>query len=135
MNKIMIVDDSQFTRFILRNIFLENGLDVVAEATDGYEAIDLYQKFQPDLVTMDLTMPGIDGLSTLRAIRTLDPEARIIMVTAIGYEKAIKQAFVLGALDFIVKPLQKERIISSVYKHLKSSDPLSNYVPKKINLG
>lgn len=85
--------------------------EVVAEASNGRDAVDLYRQFRPDLVTMDITMPQLNGVEALREIRKFDPHARVAMVSSIGQQPVILEAIRIGAFDFIVKPFKKERII------------------------
>ncbi|NLC06881.1 MAG: response regulator [Syntrophomonadaceae bacterium] len=115
MNKtIMLVDDSTFMRHTLSQILTKNNYTVIAEASNGVEALELYRKFQPDLVTLDITMPEMNGLAALEAILAEDPAARIIMVSAIGQTSFIKQALSAGARDFIVKPFKEEQVIQAI---------------------
>lgn len=112
--RVLIVDDAAIIRRILKSIFLKNGITVAGEAADGQEAVDLYRELQPDVVTMDITMPVMDGLKATETILGEFPQARIIMVSSVGQEQVIKEAISLGALDFIVKPLKEEQLINTV---------------------
>ncbi len=114
MNKIMIVDDSLIIRISLKKLFEKNGFEVVAEAGNGEEAVAKYQKCQPDLVTMDITMPILDGISALEQIRGLDSEANVIMISALGQEIKIIEAIDKGARQFIVKPFNEADVINRV---------------------
>jgi len=114
--RILITDDALFMRVSLRNILMGAGFDVVGEAENGREAVDLYATLQPDIVTMDITMPEMDGLAALKAIRTEYPEAKIVMCTAMGQQALVKEAIQSGARDFIVKPFQPDRVIEAVKK-------------------
>lgn len=116
--RILIVDDAAIIRRILRAMFTKNGFVVAGEAQDGQEGLDLYRQLQPDLVTMDITMPNMDGITATRSILGEYPEARIIMVSSVGQENVIREAIGIGALDFIVKPLKEEQIISAVKRVL-----------------
>ncbi len=116
--RILIVDDAAIIRRILRAMFTKNGFVVAGEAQDGQEGLDLYRQLQPDLVTMDITMPNMDGITATRSILGEFPEARIIMVSSVGQENVIREAIGIGALDFIVKPLKEEQIISAVKRVL-----------------
>lgn len=115
---ILIVDDLAFIKMVLRDILEKAGFRVVGEASNGEEAIRLYEEKKPDVVLMDITMPGMDGLTALKRIRALDPEARIIICSALGQQRLIVQAIQLGAKDFIVKPAQPQRVISALKKVL-----------------
>jgi two-component system chemotaxis response regulator CheY len=115
---VMIVDDLAFIKIVLRDILEKAGFRVVGEASNGDEAIRVYLDKRPDVVLMDITMPGMDGLTALKKIREHDPRARIIICSALGQQRLIVQAIQLGAKDFIVKPFQPQRIISALKKAL-----------------
>jgi two-component system chemotaxis response regulator CheY len=115
---VLIVDDLAFIKIALRDILEKSGFRVVGEASNGEEAITLYQDKRPDVVLMDITMPGMDGLTALRRIREIDPEARVIICSALGQQRLIVQAIQLGAKDFIVKPFQPQRVVSALKKAL-----------------
>jgi two-component system chemotaxis response regulator CheY len=115
---ILIVDDLAFIKFVLRDILEKAGFRVVGEASSGDEAIGLYQEKRPDVVLMDITMPGMDGLTALKRIREIDPAARVIICSALGQQRLIVQAIQLGARDFIVKPFQPQRVVSALKKAL-----------------
>lgn len=114
---VLIADDSAFMRHVLAEILKKFGFKVVGEACNGVEAIDLYRKYHPDLVTMDITMPEVDGLKASKEICLQDPKACIIVVSAMGQNSIVLQAFEHGASDFIVKPFQPDRI-AQVLKYL-----------------
>ena len=111
---IMIVDDSAFIRKVLRNIVEEEGYCVVCEAVNGQEAVDLYQEYKPDIVTMDITMPIMDGVTALEQIKAYDSAANVIMVTSAGQQKKVIQALKTGALQFCMKPLDKDEIVKAL---------------------
>lgn len=113
---VLIADDTAFMRMTLRNVIEKNGYQVVGEAADGEEAIALYRELQPDLVTMDITMPELDGISALKEIRAYDPDAVVIMCSAMGQQALVIDAIGAGAKDFIVKPFQPERVLEAVKK-------------------
>lgn len=113
MAKILIVDDSRTSRKILRNLLEEQGYEVI-EAANGAEGVNLYKEKKADLVTMDITMPVMDGLEALKKIRIADPGARVIMVTAAGQESKIVSAVKLGAAEFLTKPFDKAKILKIV---------------------
>lgn len=115
---ILIADDLKFIKLVLRDLVEKAGFRVVGEASNGEEAVALYQDKRPDVVLMDITMPKMDGLAALKAILKIDPEARVIMCSALGQQSLIVQALQLGAKDFIVKPFREERVIASIKKIL-----------------
>ena len=112
MHTVMIVDDSKTSRSVLRNILESNNYEVVAEAENGEEGYEKYQEFKPDFVTLDITMPIMDGIETLVKIKEFDPAANVIMVTAAGQKHKMLEAIKLGAAEFVTKPFETEQIIS-----------------------
>lgn len=133
MARILIVDDAAFMRLSLRLLFQEHGFEVVGEAEDGMTAVRLYQDLKPDLVTMDITMKGMNGIEALKAIRILDPKAKVVMVSSMGQEQLVKEAIIHGAKAFIVKPYMTKRVIESVTwltaTHDKAGGGAQEYVP------
>jgi len=117
--RVLIVDDARIIRNILRALMQKMGLKVAGEAANGAEGIRLYDELRPDLVTMDITMPVVDGLTATKSILSADPNARIIMVTSVGQEQVMKEAILLGARDFIVKPFNEDRIMSAIRRVLQ----------------
>jgi two-component system chemotaxis response regulator CheY len=116
--KVMIVDDAGFTRAMLKNIINNtNFAEVIGEAKNGNEAIELYKKLKPDLVTMDLIMPQLGGLDAIKAILKIDKSASIIVVSAIGQQDLILEATQLGAKDFIRKPFKKDQVEQILTRH------------------
>ena len=115
MPKVLIVDDAAFMRLNLKNI-LKDEFEVAGEAENGKEAVELYQETNPDIVTMDITMPVMDGLEAIKAIQDIDPEAQIVVCSAMGQQKIVIQAIEMGAKDFIVKPFKKDRVMESLKK-------------------
>ena len=115
---ILIVDDAAFIRLMVKNVLIPEGFTIVGEASNGSEAVALYEKLKPDLVTMDITMNEKDGIEAAKEILSKDPEARIIMVTALGQRKMLIDSFKLGVKDFVVKPFQPERLLTAVKKAL-----------------
>lgn len=116
--KILIVDDAAFMRMMLKDILSKNGFDVVGEAGNGLEATQKYSELAPDLVTMDITMPEMDGISAVKEIRGKDPKAVVVMCSAMGQQSMVIEAIQAGAKDFIVKPFQPERVIDAVQRAL-----------------
>jgi two-component system chemotaxis response regulator CheY len=116
--RILIVDDAAFMRMMIKDILTKNGYEVVGEAENGQVGVNLYKELKPDLVTMDITMPEMDGISAVKAIKQLDPGAKIIMCSAMGQQMMVMEAIQAGARDFIVKPFQQERVIQAVKKAL-----------------
>ncbi|WP_018133043.1 response regulator [Effusibacillus pohliae] len=114
MAKILIVDDAAFMRMMLKNILAQHGHEVIGEAVTGKEAVEKYQLLRPDLVTMDITMPDMDGIEAVEKIRQLDPDAKIIMCSAVGQEVLVRKAISLGAKDFVVKPFEADRVVSAI---------------------
>lgn len=117
--RVLIVDDARIIRNILRALMQKMGLKVAGEAVNGAEGIRMYDELRPDLVTMDITMPVVDGLTATKSIMSADPNARIIMVTSVGQEQVMKEAILLGARDFIVKPFNEDRITSAIRRVLQ----------------
>ena len=105
-------------RQILRDILQRASFEVVGEATNGEEAVQQYRQLQPDVVLMDIIMPRMDGIEATRQILSLDPQARVVMCTALGQEGILKKALQLGARDFLVKPFRPEKIIEALHKSL-----------------
>ena len=114
--KILITDDTLFMRVTLKGILGANGFTDIIEASNGEEAISQFKKHQPDLILMDITMPGMDGITATRKIRELDPKAKIVICSAMGQKEMVMEAVQAGAVDFIVKPFQTDRVIESVRK-------------------
>ncbi|MEE1072715.1 MAG: response regulator [Cellulosilyticum sp.] len=116
MAKIMVVDDAAFMRMMLKDILTKGGYEVVGEAENGLKAVDKYKELTPDLVLMDITMPELDGIGAVRQIKSIDPNAKIIMCSAMGQQAMVLESIQAGAKDFIVKPFQADRIIEAVSK-------------------
>ena len=116
--KILVVDDAAFMRMMIKDILTKNGFEVVAEAENGAQAIEKYKEHHPDLVTMDITMPEMDGISALKEIKKLNSDAKVIMCSAMGQQAMVIDAIQAGAKDFIVKPFQADRVIEAIKKTL-----------------
>jgi two-component system chemotaxis response regulator CheY len=114
MKRVLIVDDAAFVRLHIRKILEGNGFDVVGEAIDGFEAIKQYEKLKPDIVTMDINMPEMDGVQALYEIKKQDPDAKVVMISALGHEVWVKKAMMFGAKGFIVKPFEGEYVLNTL---------------------
>ena len=114
MAKILCVDDAAFMRKVVKDALSKNGYTDLYEAVDGADAVDKFTEISPDLVIMDITMPNMDGLQALKKIKEGNPEARIVMCTAMGQQSMVVEAIKYGAKDFIVKPFNAERIVEAV---------------------
>jgi two-component system, chemotaxis family, chemotaxis protein CheY len=114
MGRILIVDDTLFMRTLLKNILFSGGHTIVGEAGDGEDAISRYKELKPELVTMDVVMPKLNGIEALKAIRSMDAGARVIMCTAVGQEQMVKLAIKSGAKGYIVKPFQAPKVLEEV---------------------
>lgn len=113
-----MVDDAAFMRMMLKDILLKGGFEIAGEATNGTEAVRLYQELKPDLVTMDITMPEVDGIAAVKEIKKIDPNAKVVMVSAMGQQAMVIEAIQAGASDFIVKPFQPDRVLEALKKAL-----------------
>ncbi|MDI9633119.1 MAG: response regulator [Methanolinea sp.] len=120
MGRILIVDDTLFMRTLLKNILFSGGHDIVGEAGDGDEAVAKYKELKPDLVTMDVVMPKVNGIEALKEIRAFDPNAKVVMCTAVGQEQMVKLAIKSGARGYIVKPFQAPKVLEEINNVLNS---------------
>lgn len=114
MKRVLVVDDATFMRITLRNILEKNGFVVAGEAENGEVAIRKYRELQPDLVTMDITMPELNGVQALKGIMSIDTNAKVVMISALGQEGHVKEAIRSGAKGFIVKPWKEEYVIQTL---------------------
>ncbi len=114
--RVLVVDDAAFMRMMIKDILNKNGYEVVGEAENGLKAVEKYQELRPDLTTMDITMPEMDGISAVKQIKLLDPAAKVIMCSAMGQQSMVIEAIQSGARDFIVKPFQPDRVLEAVRK-------------------
>ena len=112
--KIMLVDDAAFMRMTIKNVLTKMGYTNLLEAADGAQAVEMYEKEHPDLVIMDITMPNMDGLEALKAIRAKDGNANVVMCSAMGQEAMVVEAVQAGIKDFIVKPFKDDRLMKTV---------------------
>ncbi|EFQ8063221.1 response regulator [Listeria monocytogenes] len=119
MLKLLIVDDAMFMRTMIKNIVKDSDFEVVAEAENGLEAVKKYGEVKPDIVTLDITMPEMDGLEALAQIMAKDPSAKVIMCSAMGQQGMVVDAIKKGAKDFIVKPFQADRVLEALEKAAK----------------
>ena len=113
MARILVVDDAAFARVRTRRVLVEAGHEVL-EAENGRQAVEMYELHRPDAVLLDITMPEMDGIEALAAIRQLDPDARVAMLTAVGHQGVILDAIKRGARDFLVKPIESDRLVSVI---------------------
>ena len=119
MAKILIVDDSKFMRLVLRRILEKDGAHTMAgEAENGLDAIEKYKKLKPDIVTMDIIMPVESGIAAVKGIIAFDGNAKIVMVSAMGQEKAVEEVMALGAKGFVLKPVSDEKLLEAIKKAL-----------------
>ena len=113
---VLSCDDAAFMRMMIKDILSKNGYNIAGEAENGLKAIEKYNELKPDLVLMDITMPEMDGIEALKKIKESDPNATIIMCSAMGQQAMVIEAIQSGAKDFIVKPFQPERVLEAVKK-------------------
>jgi two-component system chemotaxis response regulator CheY len=121
MKRLLVVDDALLMRKMICSVAVEAGWEVAGEAQDGVEAVELYARLRPDLVTMDVVMPKMGGLEALRQIRATDPAAQVVMVTALDQKQTLMESIRDGAIDFIVKPFERDRVVRLLNK-VKSRD-------------
>ena len=114
MKNVLIVDDSKFMRILLQKILTKHCFTIIGEAEDGEQAVQQYSKLRPDLVTMDIIMPNMDGLEASKQILQYDPDAKIIVVTALGQEQLIMDAIKLGVKEFVIKPFNETQVVNAV---------------------
>lgn len=117
-HRILIVDDAAFMRMMIKDILTKNGYQVVGEAADGARAIEKYRETAPDLITMDITMPEMDGITALKEIKKINPNVKVIMCSAMGQQAMVIDAIQAGAKDFIVKSFQADRVLEAISKTL-----------------
>jgi len=120
--KILVVDDSAFMRAILKNILVDAGYEVIGEAGDGKDAIEKYKELKPELVTMDVTMPDVNGIEAARSIIDYDKDANIIICTAMGQDWMITDAYNLGIKDFLLKPFKRTEVLEKVARIFQQRD-------------
>ena len=114
--RVLVVDDAAFMRMMVKDILSKNGYEIVGEAENGMKALEKYQELKPDLVTMDITMPEMDGITAVKEIKKVDPGAKVVMCSAMGQQAMVIEAIQAGARDFIVKPFQAARVLEAIRK-------------------
>ena len=118
MARVLVVDDAMFIRHIIGDLLTQHGHEVVGEAANGAEAVEQFRELRPDITTLDIVMPGKDGITALREIISEDPEAKVIMCSALREKPKVLEALQAGACDYIVKPVRPERVLEAVAKVL-----------------
>jgi two-component system chemotaxis response regulator CheY len=113
---VLVVDDAAFMRMMIKDILSKNGFEIVGEAENGAVAIEKWKELRPDLTTMDITMPEMDGISAVKEIKKIDTAAKVIMCSAMGQQAMVIEAIQAGARDFIVKPFQPDRVLEALRK-------------------
>lgn len=116
MKKILIADDAAFMRMSLKSMLERNGYEIVGEAENGDIAIQKYKELKPDIVTLDITMPILDGIEALKQIKAFDKSANVIMISAMGQESIVREAVISGAIGFIIKPFNEETVVKAFSK-------------------
>lgn len=116
MKRVLITDDAAFIRWSLKAMLERNGFEIVGEAENGAIAIEKYKLLKPDIVTLDITMPVMEGLEALKQIKAFDKSAKVVMVSALGQETIIRESVISGALGFIIKPFNEETIVKAFNK-------------------
>ena len=119
--RVLVVDDAIFMRRMISEILEENGMEVVGEADTGAAAIKLYNELKPDLVTMDIIMPEMNGIDAVKEIMAIDAQAKIVMCSALGQQALVQEALAAGARDFLIKPFNPSRVIEVISKVLGQS--------------
>ncbi len=116
MKRVLIVDDAAFMKMSLRTMLEKNGFQVIDEAENGSVAVIKYKELKPDIVTMDITMPKMDGIQALKEIRKFDSNCKVIIISAMGQESYVREAVMSGAKGFVVKPFKEDYIIQTLSK-------------------
>lgn len=118
MKRVLVVDDANFMRYTIKSILSKNGFTVVGEAENGNIAVKMYSELKPDIVTMDITMPGMSGIEALKSIMKLDSKAKVVILSAMGQEIMVREAIMSGAKSFIIKPFKEELVVKTLNKVL-----------------
>jgi len=116
MKKVLIVDDAAFMRHTIKAMLEKNGFEIIGEAENGALGVERYKELSPDIVTMDITMPEKDGIEALKDIKKIDSNASVLMVSAMGQEKLVKNSIISGAKGFIVKPFKEDKLVEALNK-------------------
>lgn len=119
MARVLVADDAIFMRATIKQMLEANGHSMVGEASDGRETIEMFKELKPDLIILDITMPGMDGIEALRRIREMDAQVKVIICSARGQQEIIAQAIQYGAEEFIIKPFKEEKLIAAIEKVMK----------------
>ena len=130
MAKVLIADDADFMRMVLRRILEDGGHEVVGEADNGRDAVSLFTMLHPDVATLDITMPFQNGLEAAKRIREDHPEARLLMVSAMGTRESVERAQALGVRGFLVKPFREEQVLEALREALEGADVPPEGVPR-----
>lgn len=126
MKKILVVDDAKVVRMVVSQILKRNGYQIIGEATNGREALEKYKALKPDAVTMDITMPEVDGIQGLKDIIAYDKQAKVIMISALDQHDALAESIRNGATDYVVKPFEDDRMISALHEIFGESTPVEH---------
>lgn len=118
MKRVLVVDDALFMRISIKNMLANHDFEIVGEAENGALGVEMYKTLQPDIVTMDITMPVMSGIDALKTIRAFDSQAKVIIVSAMGQESMVKEAIINGAKTFIVKPFKEDKLVQTIQKVL-----------------
>ena len=116
MKRVLITDDAAFMRMSLKNMLERNGFEIVGEAENGAIAVEKYKLLKPDIVTLDITMPVLDGIGALKQIKEFDKSAKVMMISAMGQESIVREAVISGAMGFVIKPFNEETIVKAFNK-------------------
>jgi two-component system chemotaxis response regulator CheY len=116
MRNILVVDDAAFMRAMIKNMLVKNGYNIVGEAENGSVGVEKYKELSPDIITLDITMPEMDGIAALKEIMKINPSANVVMVSAMGQEGLVKESIISGAKGFIVKPFKEDKLMSALSK-------------------
>lgn len=116
MKTVLVVDDAAFMRVSIKNMISKHGFEVVGEAENGIQAVEKFKELNPDIVTLDITMPEMTGLEALKEIMKINPNAVVVMCSALGQESMVREAVVSGAKGFVVKPFKEDVIVAALQK-------------------
>lgn len=116
MKRVLITDDAAFMRLALKTMLVKNGFEIVGEAENGEVAVEKYKTLKPDIITLDITMPIMDGIAALKEIKAFDKNAKVMMISAMGQESIVRDAIMAGAQGFIIKPFNEETVVKAFSK-------------------